>query len=268
MTALTEKNRIALELFEPLAETYDRYARLLSFGQDPRWRSFLVSRIGAAPNERVVDVACGTGAVALRAARLGADVIGVDIAPRLVETARRLAAEEGLDVRFDVGDAEALPYPDASFDVVASSMGAIFAPSHREMATELARVCRSGGRLGLAAWRPNTMFSPVTRKYRDVEPGADDSDEWGREGYARRLLADAFELEFEQGDAGIDVDSPDDFFVELAASVGPFRATFEGLDRERADAFRREFVGFIRSHPTNGSYRLPADFVLIFGRRR
>src|SRR5712691_5185566 len=112
----------------------------------------LVRVLHPRPGLRWLDVATGTGALALRAARAGADVTGVDLAPGLIATARRLAAEEGLAVRFEVGDAEALPCEDASFGTVSSAMGIIFAPDHPAVAHELARVCEPGGRIGFSAW--------------------------------------------------------------------------------------------------------------------
>jgi ubiquinone/menaquinone biosynthesis C-methylase UbiE len=114
----------------------------------------LIGRLGVKPGERWLDIATGTGGVALRAARLGANVTAQDLAPRLIETAKRFARAEGLEITCDVGDCQKLPYADASFDVVSSSLGAVFAPDHHAVAHELARVCRAGGRLGLVSWRP------------------------------------------------------------------------------------------------------------------
>src|SRR6266511_1233786 len=119
----------------------------------------LVERLAPQPGERWLDLATGTGAVTFLAARAGADTVGVDFAAGSVETARRAAADKGLDVRFDVGDVEDLPFEDASFDVLSSSMGMIFAPDHAAVAREAARVCLSGGRLGFTAWKPDTGFS-------------------------------------------------------------------------------------------------------------
>ena len=115
----------------------------------------LVAELAPHEGEEWLDVGTGTGGVAVRAARAGAKVTGSDLAPVLIETAKRLAAEERLDVDYHVGDAEELPYGNASFDVVSSSFGAIFAPDHKAVARELARVCRPGGRLGLSAWNPD-----------------------------------------------------------------------------------------------------------------
>lgn len=136
----------------------------------------LVASLAPTPGERWLDIATGTGAVAARAARAGAHVIGVDIAPALIDTARQLAAAEGLNVQFEVGDAERLEYRDASFDVVASAQGTMFAPDHEAVARELARVCRPGGRLGLTCWRPGgaieKFFSLLAAFQPPPPPGA------------------------------------------------------------------------------------------------
>ena len=113
----------------------------------------LVERLEPGAGEHWLDLGCGVGDVAFHAARAGATVTGSDLSPTLVETARRRAAEYGLDLTLEVADCQNLPYADASFDVVSSSVGVIFAPDHERVASELTRVCRSGGRIGLTAWR-------------------------------------------------------------------------------------------------------------------
>ena len=115
----------------------------------------VVEAAGPAEGKQWLDVACGTGDLAVRAARNGADVVGVDFAPPLVETAKKRASEAGLSIDFRVGDAEALPFDDASFDVVISTFGVMFAPDQSRTAGELARVTRPGGRLALATWMPD-----------------------------------------------------------------------------------------------------------------
>ena len=113
-----------------------------------------INRLELKPGSKVLDVACGTGNLALPAARLGADVTGVDIAPNLVEQARANAAREGLSARFDEGDAEALPYADASFDAAVTMYGAMFAPRPELVAAELKRVTKPGGRIAMGNWTP------------------------------------------------------------------------------------------------------------------
>jgi SAM-dependent methyltransferase len=229
----------------------------------------VVRRLDPQPGERFLDVATGTGAVAIRAAQAGADVTGIDLAPALVETARRLAAEQGLEIRFDVGDAEALPYNEASFDAVASSMGVIFTPSHAAAASELARVCRPGGRLAFSAWRPDSLFRAVTKKYAPpLEPGQGDSDDWGRDEYVERLLGGAFELEFEEGDAPLISDSGEAAWELLVTSAGPFKQRAETLEPERRADLQREFVEFLERHRDGNQVRLPGPYLLVFGRRR
>jgi demethylmenaquinone methyltransferase / 2-methoxy-6-polyprenyl-1,4-benzoquinol methylase len=143
----TERNRAAQALFAPLATSYDRYARLLSLGQDPRWRSFLVSRIEAAPTDSVLDVACGTGAVALELVRrFGCEVTGVDQSPEMLEIARRRAGEQLvlLEAR-----AEALPFADATYDGLTFTYLLRYVDDPAATMRELARVVRPGGRVAM-----------------------------------------------------------------------------------------------------------------------
>lgn len=120
-----------------------------------------VGRLDLRPGMRVLDVACGTGNQSIPAARFGATVTGVDIAPNLLEQARDRAEAEGLEIRFDEGDAENLPYADAEFDVVMSMFGAMFAPRPERVATELIRVCRPGGLIALANWTPTCFIGQM-----------------------------------------------------------------------------------------------------------
>jgi DNA-binding CsgD family transcriptional regulator/protein-L-isoaspartate O-methyltransferase len=155
----------------------------------------LVARLAPGRGERWLDV--GTGAVALRAARAGARVTGVDLSPVMVDTARRLAREQGSGFRFDVGDAESLPYEDASFDVVASALGVFLAPDHAAAGRELAPVCRAGGRLGVVAWRADPEAERMHAPFWPArEPGAGDRRDWGREEYLAELLGQDFEPTF------------------------------------------------------------------------
>jgi ubiquinone/menaquinone biosynthesis C-methylase UbiE len=229
----------------------------------------LVRALQPAPGVRWLDVGTGTGAVAILAARAGADVTGIDLAPGLIETARKLAAEQGLEIRFETGDAEALPVEDASFDVVSSSMGLIFAPDHAAVARELARVTKSGGRLGFSAWTPDSGFFPVTRKYSPpMLPGQGDSDDWASRAYVEPMLGDAFELEFEEGNATFRGESGEAMWQLLVRSAGPMKARSESLGPEELERFHREFVEFLEAHRTNGGISLPSTYVVVLGTRR
>ena len=120
-----------------------------------------IERLDLQSGEKVLDVACGTGNLSIPAAKVGAIVTGVDIAPNLVEQARKNAQAEGLNCQFDEGDAEALPYADGSFDVVVTMFGAMFAPRPDKVAEELVRVCRSGGRIAMANWTPTGFIGKM-----------------------------------------------------------------------------------------------------------
>jgi SAM-dependent methyltransferase len=229
----------------------------------------LVEELSPQAGERWLDAATGTGAVAIRAARAGAEATGLDLAPRLVETARRLAAEEGLAIRFEVGDCEQLPYDDASFDVVASAVGVIFAPDHRAVARELARVCRPGGRLGLVAWRPNPEYVAVVEPLRAApEPGAGDPDDWGREEYALDLLGDAFELTFVEGRHALRGESAEAIWRLLTTAHGSFKSRLESLDPNRRAQLHRAFIGYLERYRTDCGISAPDDYLLVLGARR
>src|SRR3712207_1017950 len=113
--------------------------------------------------DKVLDVATGSGNTAISAARRFCDVTGIDYVPELIEQARKRAEVEGMNTTFDVGDAEDLPYPDASFDVVLSTLGVMFAPNQEKVAEELLRICRSGGKIGLANWTPHGFIGNMFR---------------------------------------------------------------------------------------------------------
>jgi demethylmenaquinone methyltransferase / 2-methoxy-6-polyprenyl-1,4-benzoquinol methylase len=148
----SERNRAARELFAPLAKTYDRYARLLSFGQDSRWRSFLVSRIDAGPADTVLDVASGTAAVAIELARRhGCKVVGIDQSREMLDEGRRRVEAAGLAARIELREtrAEELPFEDASFDGLTFTYLLRYVDDPAATMRELARVARPGARVAM-----------------------------------------------------------------------------------------------------------------------
>jgi SAM-dependent methyltransferase len=228
----------------------------------------LVARLAPGRGERWLDIGTGTGAVALRAARAGARVTGVDLSPVMIDTARRLAGEQRVGVRFEVGDAESLPYPDASFEVVASALGVFLAPDHAAAGRELARVCRAGGRLGVVAWRPDPeaerMHAPFWPAH---EPGAGDRRAWGREEYVSELLGQEFELEFEEGELRLTAGSGDEMWRLFTSYDGAAKAQVDSLHRQRAQEYRRAYIAFHERHRANGRITVPRRYLLTLGRR-
>ena len=195
---------------------------------------------------RMLDVACGAGQVAIPAARSGVNVVGIDIATNLIEQARARAAEEELVVQFDEGDAEQLPYPDASFDTVVSMLGAMYAPHPDRVATELIRVCRSGGRIIMVNWTPTGCMGQMiklTTKFLPPRPGIPPFTLWGDEATVRER--------FREGVAELHMVRRIYPLLKYPFSVpevvefyrqynGPTNFAFAALDAEKQNAFRRE----------------------------
>jgi SAM-dependent methyltransferase len=232
----------------------------------------LVGALAPSEDEHWLDVATGTGAVALHAARAGADVTGLDLSPVLVETARRKAQAESLEIDFLDGDAEALPFEDGSFDVVCSALGTQFAPDHAAVASELGRVSRPGGRLGLACWTPDgevaAMFG-VMRPYLPEPPeGAGDTFAWGDMEYARGLLEDAFELTVSSHESVLHAESGEWLWDLFATYYGPLRTLVASLDDERREALRDDVVEFFEQDRVGGEIVQSRAWLLILGTRR
>lgn len=151
-----------------------------------------VQRIGIPANSSVLDVACGTGNTAIPAARAGASVTGIDIAPNLLAQAKERAASEKLDARFEEGDAEDLPFPNATFDVVLSMFGAMFAPRPERVVDELLRVCKPAGVIAMANWTPEGFVGKtfaLMHKMLPPPPGLPAPVQWGDESTVRQRLS-------------------------------------------------------------------------------
>jgi SAM-dependent methyltransferase len=221
----------------------------------------VVEALAIAPGSRVLDVACGTGGVALRAARAGANVVGIDISTDQLAKARRAAAAEGLSIRFDEGDCQQLPYGDAEFNAVASVFGAIFALDHERTAAELARVCKPGGRLALTVWPADAWSETHARAGRTFVEDAD-AREWSKEEHVRRLFGDAFDLELQAGAWRIEADSGAALWELVSTSMPPLRAWLaEQSDEARARA-EQVYLDYLASGV------LARNYVLVLGTRR
>ena len=151
----------------------------------------LIQAVDPRPGERVLDIACGSGNAALIAARRYCDVTGIDYVPALIDRAKQRAAADGVSVDFRVADAQALPFPDASFDVVVSCFGIMFAPDQGKAAAELLRVCKPGGRIALANWKPEGFGGEIfreTARFVPPPPGLQPPVRWGTEAALRELV--------------------------------------------------------------------------------
>lgn len=231
----------------------------------------VLARLAPRRGERLLDIAAGTGQLARRAARLGTEVTAVDLAPRLVERGRELAETEGLSIRFDIGDAESLSYENASFDVVVSTIGAMFAPDHRAVASELARVCRPGARLGLVNWLPGggvAEFFRLLAGFRPPDlPGAGNPLDWGREQYVSELLGEMFELSFEEGNVPHAARSGKEMWELFSTSFGPTKTLADSLDAGQREELHRALVDYWESYRTDGGISWPRQYLLIAGTR-
>jgi ubiquinone/menaquinone biosynthesis C-methylase UbiE len=216
----------------------------------------LIEALDLRSTERVLDVATGSGNAALAAARRGCDVVGADYVPALLERGRRRAIEEVVEAAFVSGDAEALPFPDASFDVVTSVFGAMFAPDQERTAAELLRVCRPGGRIGLAAHTPEGFIGQMFKTNgRHVPPpaGLRSPVLWGTEERLRELFGDAIvELGVERRHVTFRYRSPEAFLDYWKRYYGPTTKAFEAVGEAAAPALTADLLELIARFDRSG----------------
>jgi SAM-dependent methyltransferase len=211
----------------------------------------LVEALEVVPGERVLDVACGSGNAAIAAARrTWGNVVGVDFVPALLERARERAAAERLEIEFIEGDAAELPFGEGEFDVVTSVFGAMFAPDQQQAAKELLRVCKPGGRIGMANWVPDGPVSQlfgIVAKHVPPPPGFTPPVLWGVEDHVRELFGDGVtDLRFERRPSRQPFRSIDHYLEIFRNYFGPIKLAFErvGPDGEAAlEADLREQLG-------------------------
>ncbi|MDX6483173.1 MAG: hypothetical protein QOE95_944 [Gaiellaceae bacterium] len=189
----------------------------------------------------------------------------IDIAPAMIDAAR---AKRGADqISFEVGDAQALRYEDASFDVVTSVFGVIFAPDHRATAAELARVDR--GRLGLTVWRPDPGMAELYGRFGLETPEGREPFKWGREEYLEELLGESFDLTIEPGTWLIEGASGEEVWEFWSQSAPPCKALLSTLDDARREEFHDAYVEYCeRFRREGGGVAVPRDYLLVLGDRR
>ena len=230
----------------------------------------VLERLAPQDGDRFLDLACGTGAVAERASAAGADVTGIDLAPDLIETARERAGSLGLAIDYEIGDAENLDVPDASFDKLASTCGIMFAPDHEAVAGELARVTKPGGRIALANWTPTGGLAKMFAVMAPYQPAPPPSSPfaWGDEARVTELLGEAFELQLEEHVSTLRVPSGEAYWELFSTSYGPTKMLAEGLGDRRED-LRRDWVEFFETnYRKDGEIAHTRQFLLVLGTRR
>jgi SAM-dependent methyltransferase len=227
-----------------------------------------IARLALRPGESVLDVACGTGNLAIPAARAGARVTGIDIAPNLIAEARHEARTAGCVIAFEVGDAEALPYVDDQFDTSVTMFGAMFAYRPARAAAELVRVTRQGGRVAMANWTPEGFIGQLLRAHTSIVPppsGTPSPLEWGREDLVRERFGDrvtsvictrrTLELRFPFPPAAV---------TELFATCyGPTVATLRATDPEGSSRLRAELTRLFQQHncATDGTTAVVGEYL-------
>jgi ubiquinone/menaquinone biosynthesis C-methylase UbiE len=216
--------------------------------------------------ERVLDVAAGNGNATLAAARRFAHVTSTDYVPALLDGGRRRAEAEGLQVTFEVADAEALPYPDASFDVILSTFGVMFAPDHEKSSRELLRVVRPGGRIGLASWTPEGFIGQMFRvvsKHVPPPAGVKSPALWGTRDYLQTLFAGASALDHTVRDFAFRYESPEHFVEVFRMFYGPVLKAFAALDTNGQAALETDLLTLLRSSARTSAAGLvvPAEYL-------
>jgi len=228
----------------------------------------VVERAGIEPGMEVLDVACGTGNATIPAARAGARATGLDFARGLLEIARERAADAMVEIDFVEGDAQEMPFDDASFDRVVSTFGHMFAPDHRRTADEMKRVLRPGGVISVACWVPDgaigRMFR-VTSELVPPPPGAQSPLLWGTEDHVRELWGD--DVEFERHEVVWTDDSPESYARFMLDSFGPLLNAREVL-AERADELDATYTEFLRQEnlADDGTLRFAGEYLVAVAR--
>ncbi len=236
----------------------------------------LVDACGISRGQRVLDVAAGTGNVAIRAALAGATVVATDLTPEHFDAGRRAADDAGVVVEWVEGDAERLPFENGEFDVVTSCFGAIFAPDQQKVADELVRTCRTGGSIGMMNFTPQGMgaeFFQLLASYAPPSPDAPSPLLWGDEQHVRRLfgprLASMEMARREYVETAASARAYLDLFTQSFGPMVAIRASLADVPEQRAALDRAflELVGRFNRGTPDGPVRVPYSYLLLVGRK-
>lgn len=266
--AIREHNSTPSATWSSAARGYDEISRGILDAIE-----HCINGLVPAPDERILDVATGTGWSARRLAERGFDVRGVDFAPEMLSAAKEIAAARNLEIPFDLGDAEALPYRDTAFDAVISTFGVMFVQRPEDAAAELSRVCRPGGRLALATWTPDgnvfEMFK-IIKAYMPEPTGAPPPSpfEWGKPERVSELLGDAFDFRFERGTSYYREPTSYAAWQTFLNGYGPLRTLAGKLDEARLEALKQDWLAFHDGFATELGICVPRDYWIVVGTRR
>ncbi len=264
---IKDHNVKAAALWSSGGRAYDQISRGISGAID-----HCVERLNPAVGERIVDVATGTGWTSRAVARLGAQVIGVDIAEALLSAAKEIAQEHRLPIDYRLGDAEALPFKDEEFDAVISTLGVMFASDQQRAASELTRVCRRGGRLAIAAWVPESnaaSLRKVLQPFMAAPPTPPPSSPfvWGTRDWLTATLASAFHLGFEEGVVITRFPSAEVAWEQYVEGFGPVRAVASSLDDSRRSELKTAFMTWTEPFRTGLGISIPFEYLVSIGQR-
>ena len=233
----------------------------------------LVNFADVRSGQSVLDVGCGTGVAAVTAAQRGARVCGIDLTPALLERAQENSTIAGLEIDWREGDAEALPFPDAQFDVVLSQFGHMFAPRPEVAIAEMLRVLKPGGTIAFSTWPPELLIGSsfgLVGRYMPPPPGIAPSPEWGNIDIVRQRLGDAVEnIRFDRDRMLFPALSPRHYRAQIEQTAGPMIKLVESLsasDPERLAQFRREYETLVAPYFENNIVR--QDYLLTRATKR
>lgn len=266
--SLKPDNEKAAQMWGSGGRAYDEISRGISYAIE-----HAVSRLAPRAGERILDLATGTGWTARRVARMGGRVTAVDISEGMLAAARELAAAEALEIDFQLGEAEHLPFADDAFDGVISTCGVMFAPDQEAAVGELARVCRPGGRLAIVAWPADSNAVAVRQRLAPFMPPPPPSPppspyNWGDRDWLRTALGEAFEVGFEEGVAIHRLPDAETAWQVYEAGFGPVRMLAAALEPERREELRQAFMDWAEESRDGVGLSLGYEYLMTLGRRR
>jgi SAM-dependent methyltransferase len=263
---ILEHNRPAAAMWGAGGEAYEHVSFAISDAL-----KHAAQRLSPQPGQQVLDVATGTSWSARNAARCGARVTAVDIAPELIRAAEELSRHVEPRIDYRVADAEDLPFADGQFDRVISTFGVMFAGDQVQAARELGRVCRQGGRLCLTTWTPNgaaARFFAVLASHGNVPPPAASPLMWGDRGHVEDLLGRDFALTFEPGLNDAYPESADEVWAWYLRGFGPLRVLHDGLDEAGRTALKRDVDAYHNHYQVEAGLHIRREYLLTIGHRR